>query len=167
MSERKEKGEKKSNKHRFDPLDLEILARLQEDARRSYREIASELGISVGTVHNRITKLMNSHILMGFQPILNSKTLGYDLCFLILVTIRGGHSQEVFEDVLTNRSVRAIYHTTGDHDAALICRFRKLEEAREFISELTQKQYIEKAISNLVLDVVKEDMNVDVHMLNK
>ena len=165
MSDKKDGGEKKGHKHKFDQLDLEILARLQEDARRSYREIAHELGISVGTVHNRITKLMNSQILMGFQPILNSKTLGYDLCFLILITIQGGHAHDVLDDIQTNPSVRAIYHTTGDHDAALICRFQKLEDAREFISEVSQKQYIDKAIANLVLDVVKEDLNVDVHTL--
>src|SRR5271157_522331 len=124
MSDRKDKVDKKSDKHKFDALDLEILARLQEDARHSYREIANELGISVGTVHNRIQKLTNANILMGFQPILNSKTLGFDLCFLILLTIRGDDSGEFLQEIKNDPSVRAIYHTTGDHNVALICRFK-------------------------------------------
>jgi len=169
MNDTKDKGDKKleDKKRKFDDLDRDILVRLQDDARRSYREIASDLQVSVGTVHNRIKRLMKSGILIGFQPVLNSKMLGYELCFLILVTIRGGHSPEVLDLVKNNLNVRSIYHTTGDQSAALICRFKKIEDAREFISEISQNKYVEKIVSNLVLDVVKEEPNVNIRVLEE
>ncbi len=163
MDDAKDTGEKKTEekKHKLDSLDEQILMRLQDDARRSYREIAADLQISVGTVHNRIKRLMKSNVLIGFQPIINSQMLGYKLCFFILVTIRGGHSSEVLDLIKNNANVRAVYHTTGDNTAALICRFKKIEDAREFISEINQHKYVEKTISNLVLDVIKEEPNVN------
>ncbi len=159
----KEKGEKKveDKKRKIDSLDMDILIRLQDDARRSYREIATDLQISVGTVHNRIKRMMKTNILTGFQPVLNSKLLGYELCFFILITIKGEQATEVLGLIKNNANVRALYHTTGNQDAALICRFKKMEDAREFISEINQNKYVEKTVSNLVLNVIKEEPNVD------
>jgi len=164
----KEKEEKKNDekKRKLDQLDEQILIRLQEDARRSYREIAQDLEISVGTVHNRIKRLMKANILTGFQPILNSKLLGYELCFLILLTIKGGHSMEVLDLIKNNPHVRSLYYTTGDQSAALICRFKKIEDAREFISEINQNKNVEKIVSNLVLDVIKEEPSINLRQSN-
>ncbi|MCD6409200.1 MAG: AsnC family protein, partial [Candidatus Verstraetearchaeota archaeon] len=41
----------------LDDIDRKILALLQKNARISFRDIADAVGISVGTVHNRIKKL--------------------------------------------------------------------------------------------------------------
>ncbi len=163
MSAVKDKGEKRveEKKRKLDPLDEQILMRLQDDARRSYREIATDLDISVGTVHNRVKRLIKSNVLLGFQPVLNSKMLGYELCFFILITIKGGNSPEVLDKIKNNPNVRALYHTTGDQSAALICRFKKMEDAREFISVINQNKDVEKVVSNLVLDVIKEEPNVN------
>ncbi len=43
-----------------DELDMRILSLLQKNARLSYREIAKELGVAVGTVYNRIKRLEES-----------------------------------------------------------------------------------------------------------
>ncbi len=40
-----------------DELDLRILSLLQQNARLSYREIARELKVAVGTVYNRIKRM--------------------------------------------------------------------------------------------------------------
>ncbi len=163
MSAVKDKGEKKveDKKRKLDTLDIDILTRLQDDARRSYREIATDLQISVGTVHNRIKRLMKANVLTGFQPVLNSKMLGYELCFFISITIKGGHAPEVLALIKNHANVRALYHTMGDQSAALICRFKKMEDVREFISEIDQNKYVEKVVSNLVQEVIKEEPNVN------
>ena len=41
----------------MDDLDKNILELLSDDGRKSYRKISRELGVSVGTVHNRVDKL--------------------------------------------------------------------------------------------------------------
>lgn len=43
----------------MDQLDWQILAALQEDGRRSYRQIASDLGASSGTVRLRVKQLID------------------------------------------------------------------------------------------------------------
>lgn len=41
-----------------DDLDMKIMAELQEDGRRSYREIGTRLGVSPGTIRSRALQLM-------------------------------------------------------------------------------------------------------------
>jgi len=43
----------------LDDLDFAILTQLQDDGRKSYTDIAKALGVSVGTVRNRITRMVN------------------------------------------------------------------------------------------------------------
>lgn len=42
----------------LDELDFAILTQLQDDGRKSYSDIARALGVSVGTVRNRITRMV-------------------------------------------------------------------------------------------------------------
>jgi len=52
----------------LDDIDKNIIRILQEDARTSYREIQDSLGISIGTIHNRISKLRDYGIIEGRDP---------------------------------------------------------------------------------------------------
>jgi Lrp/AsnC family transcriptional regulator for asnA, asnC and gidA len=44
----------------LDELDFRILSQLQKDGRKSFTDIADELSVSVGTVRNRVTWLMET-----------------------------------------------------------------------------------------------------------
>ncbi|HEX9044257.1 MAG TPA: Lrp/AsnC family transcriptional regulator [Candidatus Limnocylindrales bacterium] len=46
------------NSDPLDDLDRRIIAELQEDGRRSYREIAKRLGVAPGTVRTRVQQLI-------------------------------------------------------------------------------------------------------------
>ena len=41
----------------LDEIDEDIIKMLQKDAKTSNREIKDDLGISIGTIHNRISKM--------------------------------------------------------------------------------------------------------------
>ncbi len=60
----------------MDRLDVEILRRLSQDARKSYLEIARELNVANATVHERISKLREKGILKGFYTQMSAEKLG-------------------------------------------------------------------------------------------
>lgn len=148
-------------KGQIDELDIDILRLLQNDARRSYKEIGKELGVSIGTVHNRITKLRESGILNGFSININNEKLGYKLCFIILIHIDGKHTPEVLEKVRKREEVLSCFHITGEQSAALICRFKELEDVQKFIRDLNQEEYIIRTVSNMVLKEYKSSSNIE------
>jgi len=47
----------------IDTLDLKIIQVLNRDARRSYRAIAEEIGVSDATVRNRVNKMLKEGII--------------------------------------------------------------------------------------------------------
>ncbi|MHA1726304.1 MAG: Lrp/AsnC family transcriptional regulator [Promethearchaeota archaeon] len=145
----------------LDEIDKDIIRILQENARTSYREIQERLGISIGTIHNRITKLKENQIIEGYTLKLNNTKLGYKLTFLILVQIDGKHTEETLSQLSKMAEVCSVFHTTGDQSAALICRFKESEDVHKFIRELNENPYVSKTVSNLVLKEYKSSPHVE------
>ena len=146
----------------LDEIDKQILRILQENARTSYREIQDNLGISIGTIHNRISKLKQRGIIEGYTLRLNNVKLGYNLAFIIRVNIDGKHTEEILEDLKHIPEVCSVFHTTGDQSAALICRFKESEDVHNFIKDLNKKIYITRTNSNMILKEYKNTSFVEI-----
>ena len=139
----------------LDEIDEEIIKILQENAKTSYRVIQDKLNISIGTIHNRISKLEENNIIEGYTLKLNNEKLGYKLTFLIRINIDGKHTQEILDEISLKPEVCSVFHTTGEQSAALICRFKEAQDVHNFIRELNEKEFITKTNSNMVLKEYK------------
>ena len=139
----------------LDDIDEAIIKILQENAKTSYRVIQDELKISIGTIHNRISKLEENKVIEGYTLKLNNEILGYKLTFLIRINIDGKHTPEILEEIKQKPEVCSVFHTTGEQSAALICRFREAQDVHNFIRELNEKEYVTKTNSNMVLKEYK------------
>jgi Lrp/AsnC family transcriptional regulator for asnA, asnC and gidA len=142
-------------KETLDEIDVEIIKILQENAKTSYRVIQDKLNISIGTIHNRISKLEKNNIIEGYTLKLNNEKLGYKLTFLIRINIDGKHTQEILDEIALKPEVCSVFHTTGEQSAALICRFKEAQDVHNFIRELNEKEFITKTNSNMVLKEYK------------
>jgi DNA-binding Lrp family transcriptional regulator len=146
----------------LDEIDKNIIRILQEDARKSYREIQDKLGISIGTIHNRISKLKKSGIIEGYTLKLDNTKLGYKLTFLIRIQIDGKHTAEILDDISQKPEVCSVFHTTGEQSAAMICRFKESEDVHTFIRELNERQHVTRTNSNMVLKEYKNSSYVEI-----
>ena len=146
----------------LDEIDRNILRILQGNARTSYREIQDKLGISIGTIHNRISKLKKNSVIEGYTLRLNNEKLGYKLAFLIRINCDGKFTEEILNDLTQIPEVCSIFHTTGEQSAALICRFKESEDVHEFIRNLNQKEYITRTNSNMILKEYKNTSFVEI-----
>jgi len=146
---------------KLDALDIKILVELQEDARKSLREIAEKLGVAEGTVYNRINKLRRMGILEKFIPIIDYSKLGFDLTAIIGITAEGGHLVEVEELLAKEPNVTAVYDVTGDFDVITVARFRSRSELNSFIKRIASLEHVKRTYTMLVLNVVKETHSID------
>ena len=146
----------------LDEIDRNILRILQNDARTSYREIQDKLGISIGTIHNRITKLKKTGVIEGYTLRLNNEKLGYKLTFLIRINVDGKFTEEILSDISKKPEVCSVFHTTGEQSAALICRFKESAQVHDFIRELNAKDYVKRTNSNMILKEYKNTSFVEI-----
>lgn len=140
----------------IDELDMNILRLLLEDASVSYETIAKEVGSSLGTVHNRIKHMKEMGLILRIIPDVDAKQLGFDLCALVDVRIKGGHLEELEKKFARYPNVCSIYDITGEYDATFVTKFRNTEELNAFIKELAGQKYVLRTSTKLVLNVIKE-----------
>ena len=145
---------------KIDDIDVQIINLLQKDSRLSFNRIAKKLGIAVGTARNRIKNLENKRVLRGYTVIVDPNTIGYNLTAIILVQAEGKNLLKVENEVAKMNNVISVYDITGDFDFFVIARFENSSSLNTFIKNLLTIPYIKKTVTNVVLNIIKEDFNI-------
>jgi len=147
---------------KFDDTDLKIIELLQEDSRTSFNKIANKLGISAGTAYNRVKSLEDRGVLKGYTVVVDSAKLGYSLTAIILIQAEGKYLLDVEDSIAKMNNVICVYDVTGDYDIAVVARFKDRFGLNAFIKKLLTIPYVKRTVTNVVLNVVKEDFRVKV-----
>ncbi len=141
----------------LDELDVAILRRLNADARKSFRDIARELRVSISTISNRVKRLEQEGIIVGYIPVLDEKKLGYDVLAVIGIRISKGKLLEVQRKIGREDKVVDVYDVTGEYDSVIIARFKNTKELDAFIKRLVAMENVERTYTQVVLNVVKQE----------
>jgi DNA-binding Lrp family transcriptional regulator len=140
--------------------DKKILKNLLEDARFSSRQIAKNVGVSVGTVLSRIKKMEDMGIIKGYSAILDHEKLGYELTVVTEITVSKGRLVEMENEIAKNPNVCGVYDVTGLTDAVIIAKFKSRENLGKFTKNLLALPYIERTNTHVVLTTVKENFRL-------
>jgi DNA-binding Lrp family transcriptional regulator len=151
-----------NSSHNVDEIDRNIIRLLQEDSRKSFNKIADSLGIAVGTAYNRVKNLEDRGILKNYTIILDPTKLGYGLTALILIQADGRYLPQVEKELAKLDEIISIYDITGDYDVAVVARFKNRASLNNFIKSTLKMPHVSKTVTNVVLNVVKEDFRVKV-----
>ncbi|HDJ94870.1 MAG TPA: Lrp/AsnC family transcriptional regulator [Acidilobales archaeon] len=146
----------------LDELDKKIINALIENPRITYRKLAKSLGVSVGTVYNRVKKLMSRGIIRDFTVQVDFSKVGYDVTALILVKVDGKHIIDVEREVARYPNVCAVYDVTGEFDVIVVAKFRNIGELNKFIKNLLAKPYVLSTNTSIALNVVKENFKLKI-----
>jgi len=145
---------------KLDELDTRIIALLNADARKSYRDIAKEVGASISTVSNRVRKLESEGVITGYAPLIDESKIGFDVLAIVGVKIHKGKLLEVQRRIAKDDRVTHVYDVTGEWDSIVAVRLRSTRELDGFIKRLGSMEYVENTYTQVVLNVVKEERRV-------
>lgn len=121
--------------YQIDSIDKNILELLRSDSRRPYLEVARELGVSGGTVHQRMAKLKEAGIVTGAGLALDYQALGYDVTALVGIRLaRAGASGEVTDQLKEMPEIVEIHYTTGTYSLLIKAVLRNMTELHTFLS---------------------------------
>ncbi len=147
---------------KLEELDKKILNVLNRNARMSFRLIAKELRISPTTLYNKVKKLEKSGVLKGYIPLIDRESVGYDFMAIISLRVRQDKDIEVQKAIAKFPQVGAVYEVTGDWDLILVCYFKGRDDLTNFLKKELPLTNIERAMTHLVLNVVKEEKRIPV-----
>ncbi|MCL2135271.1 MAG: Lrp/AsnC family transcriptional regulator [Candidatus Bathyarchaeota archaeon] len=140
--------------------DEKILKNLLDDARRSSRQIAKNVGVSVGTVLSRIKKMEDEGLIKGYTITLDHEKIGYQLTIVTEITVSKGRLLEMEQEIAKMPSVCGVYDVTGSTDAIIIAKFKNREELGTFTKRLLALPYIERTNTHIVLSTIKETLKL-------
>lgn len=146
----------------MDKLDYNILQSLNENARKSFRNIAKELKVSLSTIANRIKRLENNGIIERYIPVVSREKIGYDLTAAINIKLTHGKLIEVQEKISKDPHVSAVYDITGDWDSLIIAHFKDRRDLNRFIKKVLSMDFVERSNTQMVLNVVKDEKRIEI-----
>jgi Lrp/AsnC family transcriptional regulator for asnA, asnC and gidA len=118
----------------LDDYDIQILKKLEEDGRKAYSLIATELGISNTMVHQRVHKMTEQGILVGIKPVLNEKKMGYDWGAFTGITLDKDHdSERIIEALKQIPEVTECYYITGQYTLYVRILAKNHEHTRQIL----------------------------------
>ncbi len=140
--------------------DVKILKALIEDARFSSRQIAKNVGVSVGTVLSRIKKMEDEGLLKGYSVIIDHEKLGFQLTVVTEISVSKGKLVETENEIAKIPNVCGVYDVTGSTDAIIVAKFKNREDLSNFTKKLLTLPYIERTNTHIVLTTVKENFRL-------
>ncbi|HEY73216.1 MAG: AsnC family transcriptional regulator [Chloroflexi bacterium] len=120
---------------RIDETDQAIITRLQYDGRMPFSKIASELGISEGTVRRRVKQLTDDGVLQ-IVAVVEPQHLGWSAAGMIGVTVQAGQVDAVAQQLTQFPEVSYLFMASGEFDlfAEVFC-----SDGGHFVSFLNEK----------------------------
>ena len=144
----------------LDDTDRRILSVLQRDARASMRRISEEAGVSLGTVSNRVRRREESGAIRGYTVMLDPEKAGWELTVVIGLRIQKGRLIEIQEKIAKDSRVYGVYDVTGDFDSMVIARARDRSDLDDLSKNVMSVDGVERSVTHLVLNTVKESFTV-------
>ena len=144
----------------IDEIDKKILSEYLNNAKLSFREVASKIGVAVGTVLSRTRKMEREGLIKGYSAILDHEKLGYELTVVTEVTVSKGKLLDMEREVAKMPNICAVYDVTGLTDAIVVAKFRNREELSKFTKAILAMPFIERTNTHIVLTTVKEDFRL-------
>lgn len=151
---------KLNTKSQIDKIDLQLLSILQEDCHLSLRKLAGKMRISGVMAASRIKNLEDKGILKGYTAILDPVKLGFDLTAVIFIQTEGGYLKDLENELSQMANVIALYEITGDFDIVAVVKLKDRDSLNTLIKNLLVAPHIKKTMTNITLNVVKEDFKV-------
>lgn len=101
----------------LDPIDQRLIALLRHNARDSVATLAARLGVSRGTVTNRLRRLEDDGVIVGYTVRLRPEAAAESgLQAWMSIAIEGNDARRVTATLLGEPTVQALHATNGQWD---------------------------------------------------
>jgi DNA-binding Lrp family transcriptional regulator len=129
---------------RMDTTDQQLLSLLRKDARTSAATLATKLGVSRGTISNRITKLEDAGIIVGYTVRLRPDAQPKEISAWMSIAVEGNETRAVIASLLGEPGVATLHDTNGRWDLLAELRAGNLSE----LSQVLERIRLVRGISN-------------------
>ncbi|MGK5089140.1 Lrp/AsnC family transcriptional regulator [Bdellovibrionota bacterium FG-2] len=142
----------------MDATDIKIVKNLMENGRIAWKELAHNLRVSAPTIAERVRKLEEQRVIVGYGALVNPSAIGLKLTAFISITLARPDDREPFlKKILKMPEIQECHHVAGDYDYLLKVRCSDTKALDKLLSiELKGIKGIVRTRTTIVLDSTKE-----------
>ena len=142
----------------LDRIDRDLLLALQDDGRRTVKELAARVDLSPSATHARVQRLRDSGVITGFHAALDPAEIGVGLQAVIQVFLQR-HSREALAGFRAHSlrlpEVVAVTHLTGSVDFLVHVAVRDIDHLRKLaLDAFTTREEVSRIETAIVYEHV-------------
>src|SRR5690606_12413630 len=123
---------------KLDDLNWGILKMLQKNARETFAKIGRQIGLTPPAVAERVKKMEDLGILIGYKAIVSHIEVGYQLKAIITLRAFMGKLRPFLETVSSFEEVINCYRITGNENIIMEVVLKDQFHLEKFIDKLIQ-----------------------------
>lgn len=128
----------------MDETDHQLMALLRQNARLSVAALAARLGVSRGTVTNRIRRLEDDNVIVGYTVRLRPDVPRNEIKAWMSIAVEGNQTRSVIASLLGEPGVATLHDTNGRWDLLAELRAENLQD----LAKVLERIRLLKGISN-------------------
>lgn len=128
----------------MDEIDHKLMSMLRQDARLTVAALAAKLKVSRGTVTNRIRKLEDDGVIVGYTVRLRPDVQHNTIKAWMSIAVDGNQTRAVIASLLGEPGVATLHDTNGRWDLLAELRAESLQE----LAKVLERIRLLKGISN-------------------
>ena len=137
---------------KIDNTDQSLLSLLRDNARISVVELAKKLSVSRATVQNRMRRLEERGIVIGYTVLIGTEVHTPEVRALMSIGVESVKEADVIKDLRGNPHVTAVHHTTGRWDLIAEIQADSLSSFNKIVGALRLIKGVTSTETNLLLD---------------
>lgn len=145
---------------KLDAIDKKLLELLQNDTKKTTKELSNKLNLSVTAVYERIKKLEREKVIKKYVALLDKTKIEKNFivfCHIKLAQHNIDFIKHFEKEILKLSEVLECYHVSGDYDYILKIFVKDMEEYRNFmVTKLTTIKDIASTHSIFSIGEVKQ-----------
>jgi DNA-binding Lrp family transcriptional regulator len=135
----------------MDDIDQHLISLLRQNARMNIADLAHKLGVSRGTVNNRLRKLEDQQVIVGYTIKLRPEAEPERIKAWMGVLIEGNTTRQVISSLLGEPSVVALHDTNGRWDLLAEVEAASMKELSDALERIRLISGIRSTETNIHL----------------
>jgi len=151
----------------LDKVDYQIVKRLTEDGRTSYRAIAKETDLTDVAIKKRVDSLKRKGVISSINAEVNLEVLGFEKPVFVQIRSDMSKNKDLIKRVESLDYVMELYHVLGEYNLLAKLVLPDLGSAEEFINRLGALDGVLDIKTSLVLRRAKKSNSLPSSVLQK
>ncbi len=149
--------------HHLDDIDVALLDILQKNGRTRRNDLAQTVGLSIPSVSERLRKLEENGVIIGYTTFVDPKKVGKDITAFINITVDSSkHYSSFLDHAKSTDEILEIHSVTGTGTHLIKIRTENTSSLERLLSKIQAWSGVVNTTTSIVLTTMKETNKIKI-----